>query len=213
MLTGGFALIAIGDFWLSATSAADLSVGPVIAPLIIVGIGFAFCISSVTAVAVNSVPVGLEGMASGTTSLLRDFGFTLGPAIVGAVALSRAASDINARVAASPALHRALTAFYASPAHAPAAQRAKAAAAVGAVKSGPLGQNAVPAHIAGPGGHPIPFNPLKHVAFGALDHAYSIGYVVCGCAAVLSFVLAAVALGGSGHAERPVEEEPSRVPG
>lgn len=206
MLTGGFALIAGGDFWLAATSAADLSIGPVILPLIVVGIGFAFCISSVTAVAVNTVPEGLEGMASGTTSLLRDFGFTLGPAVVGAVALSRAASNINGRVAASPAVQKALATFYASPAHAPAAQRASAAAAVGAVKSGPLGENAVPAQIPGPGGHPIPFNPLKHIAFHALDHAYSIGYVVCGAAAALAFVLAAVALGGHGETREPVEE-------
>ena len=197
MLTGGFLVMAIGDFWLAATPASDLAIGPVIAPLALVGIGFAFCISSVTAVAVNTVPEGLEGMASATTSLLRDFGFTLGPAIIGAVALSRAAADINAKIAASPALHKALTTFYASPAHAPAAARAKAVAAVSAVKSGPLGQNAVPAQAVGPGGHPIPLNPLKHVAFHALDHAYSVGYVVCGVAATLSFVLAAVALGGT----------------
>ena len=209
MLTGGFALMAIGDFWLSGTSAANLSVGPVILPLILVGIGFAFCISSVTAVAVNTVPDGLEGMAAGTTSLLRDFGFTLGPAIVGAVALSRAASDINARVASSPALHKALTAFYAAPAHVPAAQKATVGAAVGAVKSGPLGQNAVPAQVPGPGGHLIPFNPLKHVAFNALDHAYSTGYVVCGVAAAVAFLLAGLALGGQGEALEPVEELPS----
>lgn len=206
MLTGGFALMAIGDFWLSGTSAADLSVGPVILPLIIVGIGFALCISSVTAVAVNTVPEGLEGMASGATSLLRDFGFTLGPAIVGAVALSRAASDINARVAATPALQKALSAFYAAPAHVPPAQRATVSAAVGAVRSGPLGQNAVPAQVPGPAGRLIGFNPLKHVAFHALDHAYSTGYVVCGIAAAVAFGLAAVALGGHGEAREPVEE-------
>ncbi|HWE15247.1 MAG TPA: MFS transporter [Solirubrobacteraceae bacterium] len=213
MLTGGFLLMAIGDFWLSALSAAHLSIAPVIPPLIIVGIGFAFCISSVTAVAVNTVPEGLEGMASGTTSLLRDFGFTLGPAIVGAVALSRAASNINARVASSPPLQRALNAFYAAPAHVPADQRAKVGAAVGAVKSGPLGQNAVPAQVPGPGGHVIPFNPLKHVAFHALDQGYSIGYVVCGAAAAVAFLLAALALGGHGEAREPLEESQGRPQG
>jgi hypothetical protein len=152
----------------------------------------------------------LRGMASGTTSLLRDFGFTLGPAIIGAVALSRAASSINARIAASPALHKALTAFYAAPAHAPAAQHAKVAAAVGAVRSGPLGQNAVPAQVAGPGGHPMPFNPLQHIAFHALDHAYSIGYVICGAAAALSFVLAAVALGGTRETPEPAAQDAPR---
>jgi MFS family permease len=205
MLTGGFALIAIGDFWLSQTSATNFSVGPVIPPLLIVGFGFAFAISSVTAVAVNTVPDRLEGMASGTTSLLRDFGFTLGPALVGAVALSRAASSIHNQISSSPTVQKALNTFYASPAHVPAAQHAKVAAAVGAVRSGPLGQNAVPATVAGPGGHPMPFNPLKHIAFHALDSAYAVGYGVCAAAAAAAFLLALVALRGHGEAREPVE--------
>lgn len=212
MLTAGFALIAIGDFWLSSTTAANASLWPVVPPLAIVGIGFALSVSAVTSVAINAVPVGLAGMASGTTSLLRDFGFTLGPAIVGAVALSRAASDINAKVAASPALHKALAAFYAAPAHVPAAQKATVTAAVGAVKSGPLGQNAVPATVPGPGGHPIPFNPLHTIAFHALDHAYNIGYFVCGAAATVSFLLAAAAISGRRDATEPASEGSSRRP-
>lgn len=207
MLATGFALIAAGDFWLSATTAANTSLWPVVPPLALVGIGFGFSVSAVTAVAVNSVPVRLAGMASGTTSLLRDFGFTLGPAIVGAVALGRAASTINARVTASPTLHKALNAFYAAPAHAPAAQKATVSAAVAAVRSGPLGQNAVPATVPGAGGKPMPFNPLHTVAFHALDHAYNVGYFVCGAAAAVSFVLAAVAVGGRSKASEPVSEE------
>ncbi len=206
LLCIGFGLIAAGDFWMSTTTAANFSLAPVIAPLALVGIGFAFAISAVTSVAVNSVPVGLAGMASGATNLLRDFGFTLGPAIVGAVALSRAATTINQKVAATPPLQRALTAFYASPAHVPPGQRPAAAAAVGAVRSGPLGQNAVPSTVPGPGGKPVPFNPLHTVAFHALDHAYKTGYVVCGGAAALSFVLAGVALGGIRRSEEPVPE-------
>jgi hypothetical protein len=45
----------------------------------------------------------------------------------------------------------------------------------------------------------IPFNPLKDMAFHALGSAYSLGYVVCGSAAVLAALLAAVALGGRTH--------------
>jgi MFS family permease len=206
MLVIGFALISAGDFWMSTTTAQDLSLGPVIAPLALVGIGFAFSISAVTAVAVNSVRVGLAGMASGATSLLRDFGFTLGPAIVGAVALGRAATTINDKVASTPTLQKALSTFYASPAHVPPAQRESAAAAVAAVKSGPLGQNAVPATVPGPGGKPVPFNPLHDIAFHALDHAYQTGYVVCGGAAALSFLLAGIALGGIRHSTEPVAE-------
>jgi MFS family permease len=106
MLCIGFALIAAGDFWMSTTTAANFSLAPVIAPLALVGIGFAFSISAVTSVAVNAVPIGLAGMASGATSMLRDFGFTLGPA-----------TSIGQTVASHPALQHALTKFYAAPAH------------------------------------------------------------------------------------------------
>jgi hypothetical protein len=170
--------------------------------LALVGFGFAFSVSSVTAVAVNSVEVRLAGMASGATSQLRDFGFTLGPAIIGAIALSRAASTIHQHISANPAIQKALAAFYAAPAHVPAAARAQVAAAVGAVKSGPLGANAVPPTAGGK-----PLNPIHFIAFHALDDAYRVGFFVCAGAALLSFVLAGVALGGVRHsAEAPPAE-------
>ena len=51
-----------------------------IIPLGLVGVGFSFVVSSVTDTVVGTVPSHLAGMASATTSMLRDFGFTLGPA-------------------------------------------------------------------------------------------------------------------------------------
>ncbi|HEY0716001.1 MAG TPA: MFS transporter [Streptosporangiaceae bacterium] len=198
-LGGGALLIGAGDLWMSRVSAADLSLAPVIVPLVLIGIGFGFAVSALTAVAVNTVPNHLEGMASGSTSMLRDFGFTLGPAVIGAIALSRAAGQMQARIAASPALRQALAAFDAAPAHAPAAQKPALEAAVGAVNSGPLGANAVPATVRLPSGRTVPFNPLKDVAFHALDHAYSLGYLVAGICAVAAGVLALLALGGRGH--------------
>jgi hypothetical protein len=191
--------MAAGDLWLAAVPATNLSLGPVIAPFILVGCGFALAVSSVTAVAVNTAPGHLAGMASATTNMLRDFGFTLGPAIVGAVALSQAAAQIASRLAGSAALRGALAGFDAAPAHVPAAQRPAAEAAVHAVASGPLGANAVPATVPGPGGKPIPFNPLKDVAFHALSHAYSVGYVVCGLAALVAAALALLAVRGRAH--------------
>ena len=195
----GFALIGIGDLWLAGLSASNLSIAPVIPPLGVVGIGFAFSLSAVTAVSVNTVPNRLAGMASGTTSLLRDFGFTLGPAVVGAIALSRAAAEISSKVAANQALAAALAKFNSSAASAPAAQKPTLEAAIGAVNSGPLGANAVPGTVTLPNGQTVPFNPLKDVAFHALDHAYSIGYIVCGISALAAAVLAAIGLGGRAH--------------
>ena len=184
-LGGGFLLIAVGDFWIATQSASDRSLWPIVAPLILVGIGFAFALSGVTAVAVNTVPNHLAGMAAGTTSQLRDFGFTLGPAVIGAVALSLAASQIHDKLQASPALQAAMAKFSAG---APPE-------AVGAVNSGPLGANAVTG------------NPIQSVAFHALDHAYAIGYVVCGVSALVAALLAVAALGGTAH--RPLVTEES----
>ena len=195
LLGGGFLLIGVGDLWLAAVPATDVSLAPVIAPFILVGAGSALSVSSVTAVTINTVPNHLAGMASGTTNMLRDFGFTLGPAIIGAAALSRAASAVHAKLTGSPALRDAMAAFNASAAHVPASQRPAVQAAINAVESGPLGANAVPSTVRLPNGHTVPFNPLKDTAFHALSHAYSIGYLICAAAALLAAALAIVALG------------------
>src|SRR4051812_16932563 len=183
-LGGGFLLMAAGDLWLAAVPVSGMSLGAVIAPLALVGIGFAFALSSVTAVAVNTVPGEFHGMAAGTTSQLRDFGFTLGPAVIGAIALSKAASEIQSKLRGSAELQSALDAF---------SQKAPPEVA-GAVHSGPLGANAIPG------------NPLKDVAFTALDNAYSIGFLVCGVAALVASLLALIALKGASHKPLVTEE-------
>ncbi len=186
IMGGGMLLIAIGDLWMSQLSAANFSLAPIIAPLALVGIGFAFSVSAVSAVAVNSVPARQTGMASGTTSLLRDLGFTLGPAVIGAIALSRAATAIQDKISSSPDLQSALATFTAAPEHATGAQKVALEEAVGAVHSGPLGANAVPASI----------NPIHDVAFHALDNAYAVGFAVCGIVALVAAILATFLLGG-----------------
>lgn len=199
-LTVGTVAIGAGDLWLAAIPATNLSIGAVAVPLLIVGIGFKLAVTTITVVAVNSVPTDKAGMASGATSMLRDFGLTLGPAIIGALALSRAAADIATKVAATPSLQSALAAFNAAPASAPPAQREQLAQAVGAVHSGPLGANAVPATATLPNGHTVPLNPLKDIAFHALSDAYAMGYLVCGISALVAAVIAAVLLvGRAGH--------------
>ncbi|HEX4703451.1 MAG TPA: MFS transporter, partial [Pseudonocardiaceae bacterium] len=196
----GMVAIGAGDLWLAAIPATNLSIGAVAVPLLIVGIGFKLAVTTITVVAVNSVPTDKAGMASGATSMLRDFGLTLGPAIIGAFALSRAAGDIAAKVAASPPLQSALAAFSAAPATAPPAQREQLAAAVGAVHSGPLGANAVPATATLPNGQTVPLNPLKDVAFHALSDAYAVGYLVCGISALAAAIIAGLLLAGrAGH--------------
>jgi MFS family permease len=200
-LAGGALAIGIGDLVLAAIPATHLSIAAIAVPLLVVGSGFKLAVTSITVVAVNSVPTDKAGMASGATSMLRDFGLTLGPAIVGAVALSRAANQISSKIAASPQLSHAVAAFNAAPAHVPAAQKPTVEAAVGAVNSGPLGANGVPATVPGPHGHPMPFNPVKDVAFHALSNAFQVGYLLCGIAAVVAALIAGIFLAGQHHSD------------
>ena len=144
VLAAGMALIGIGDVALAAIPATNLSIAAIAIPLLVVGAGFKTAVTAITVVAVNSVPTPKAGMASGATSMLRDFGLTLGPAIVGAIALTNAASAISAKIAASPSLQKSLDAFYAAPLHVPEEHKASVEAAVHAVQSGPLGAVAVP---------------------------------------------------------------------
>lgn len=187
VLAVGMALIGIGDVVISAIPATHLGLGAVAVPLLVVGAGFKTAVTSITVVAVNSVPTSKAGMASGATSMLRDFGLTLGPAIVGAVALTNAANAISAKIAGSGSLASAVKQFDTSGDIPPAVK--------GAVHSGPLGANAIP----------DPPNPLKDVAFHALSHAYSLGFLICGLSALLAALIAAVMLGGRQHTAAFVE--------
>ncbi len=174
-------------------------------PLLIVGTGFKLAVTSITVVAVNSVPTAKAGMASGATSMLRDFGLTLGPAIVGAIALTMRRTRSRPRSLRAGA-QVGVGGFYAAPQHVPPAQRAAVAGAVAAVKSGPLGANGVPARY--PARRKLtPFNPLKDIAFHALSHAYAIGYLVCGASALVAALIAATMLGGHRHHDAFIEPE------
>ncbi len=201
VLGAGLVLIAVGAFWLAAIPITTVSVGAVLAPLVVAGAGVAFSVSSVAAVTVNTVPRRMIGMASGANSMLRDLGFTLAPSVLGAIALSRAATTIYDKVDASPTLQHALDGFYGSAAHAPAGQRQSIEAAIGAVKSGPLGANGVPATVPGADGQSVPFNPLHDVAFHALGSAYSLSYLIAGLAALVAGLLVLLVIRGTAAQE------------
>ncbi|QDY91270.1 MFS transporter [Arthrobacter sp. UKPF54-2] len=103
VLTAGFAFVAVSAFWLStyALGTPEAFGGTpwtaFIPPLLMLGIGFALTVGSITAVAINTVPPQHIGMASATTNLLRDLGFALGPVIGSAIAFG-----IGATVFAGP---------------------------------------------------------------------------------------------------------------
>ncbi|RLV48601.1 MFS transporter [Nocardioides mangrovicus] len=190
VLAAGMALIGIGDVALAAIPATHPGLTAIAVPLLVVGAGFKTAVTAITVVAVNSVPTAKAGMASGATSMLRDFGLTLGPAIVAAIALTNASNAIAAKVSATPSLKQALAGFNSSTKVPEGLKEA--------VGSGPLGANAIP----------DPPNPLKDVAFQALSHGYGIAYLVCGIAALLAALIAAALLGGRQHSHAFVEAAP-----
>ncbi|MER6086161.1 MFS transporter [Streptomyces sp. NPDC001833] len=172
LLGAGLLLMAAGDYWAATLPITDSAFTSLILPLGLVGLGFAISVSSITATAVNTVPLHLAGMASATTNLLRDFGFTLGPAVIGAVALSRAASSF------SDSLHDSAL-----------PQALKGAGTAVLEEGGPLAVNG--ASAASP-----KLADLHPLALDALGHGYSIGFVVCGSAALFSALLTLVTLRG-----------------
>jgi MFS family permease len=212
VLFSGLVFIGAGGLWFAGVPASNMALGAIVAPLVLVGVGSAFAISAISAVAVNTLPNHLAGMASGVTSTFRDLGFALAPAIVGAVALGQAAKEIARTVAGSPDLSSAYAAFQAAAAHAPAEQRPQLEAAVHAVASGPLGANSVPASIPLPNGQSLPFNPIKQVAFDALSHSYSHAYLLGGVAALVA--AAFTLLGGlGGVSQAHLDDDPHTLDG
>lgn len=105
VLTGGFALMAVSGYWLSTFSLGTpeefggTSWTAFIPPLLLLGIGFALTVGSVTAVAINTVEAHNIGMASATTNLLRDLGFALGPVLGSVIAFGIGASAFAAPLA------------------------------------------------------------------------------------------------------------------
>jgi MFS family permease len=179
LLTVGFALIAVGAWLASRLDVTDPSLVPMVAPALLIGVGFALSVSSFTAVAINTVPLHLAGMASATTNLLRDLGFALGPILVGAVALSTAGSKLGAALATAD-----LPADQAGPAN-------------GVFQAGgPLALNSLPPDVPGAAAHPL--------ALASLGSGFYTAFLVCAIAALASAVLTLFGLSG-----RPRESGPS----
>ncbi|MET8976352.1 MFS transporter [Streptomyces sp. NPDC004539] len=101
MLVTGFTSLAAAQLWLREVPVHETGLGALLGPLVLNGVGFGLVVAAITAAAVNVVPPGLTGMAGATTSLVRDLGQTLGPAIVGAVALGMAADRITGGLASA----------------------------------------------------------------------------------------------------------------
>ncbi|MFD5662564.1 MFS transporter [Streptomyces hirsutus] len=171
LLTTGFLLMAVGSFLCTRLDVTDTSLTPFVLPTLLIGIGFALGVSSITAVALNSVPGRLAGMASATTNMLRDLGFALGPVVVGAVALSRAGDTFSSNLAGADLPPDQLGA---------ATEIGRAA--------GPIAINSLPPDAPGAA--------ARSIALDALGSGYSLAYMVCAVAALVAAIVTVVGMAG-----------------
>ncbi len=161
----GFTLMAAGNLWAGQLPIDDATLTAIILPMGLVGAGFAFAVSAVTAAVVETA-----------TSMLRDFGFTLGPAVIGAIATAKATGLLSSGLSGAN-----LSAADSGQAH-------------GILSGG--GPIAVL--------HADANTTVKGIAHSALGTAYGLGFTVAGLAALACAVVAVTLLRGS--AEQTAEE-------
>jgi EmrB/QacA subfamily drug resistance transporter len=171
MLTAGFLLMAAGALMASGLDVTNMSMTPFIAPALLLGVGFALTLSPMTAIALNTVPLHLAGMASATTNLLRDLGFALGPVLAGAVALSTAGASLGASLQTATL---------------PADQAGPANAVFQA--GGPIALNSLPPGAPGSAAHEL--------ALQSLGNGFSDAFIVCAIAAAAAALLTLIGLHG-----------------
>ncbi|WP_406725011.1 MFS transporter [Streptomyces sp. GD-15H] len=195
LLTSGFSLMAVGSFLCARLDVTDRSLTPFVVPTLLIGVGFALAVSSITAVALNSVPGRLAGMASATTNMLRDLGFALGPVVVGAVALSHAGDTFASKLAGADLPPDQLGA---------ATEIGRAA--------GPIAVNSLPPDAPGAA--------AQGIALDALGSGFGLAYTVCGVAAAVAAAVTVIGMAGirapraldTEHSERTAEQDPSDRP-
>jgi MFS family permease len=172
LLTAGILLTTAGAL-LDATTLqiTQTSLTPFLLPALLVGVGFGFSVNSFTAVALNTVPLHLAGMASATTNMFRDLGFALGPILVGAVALSQAGTKFMAALPTSGL---------------PVSQLGPATG-IGKV-AGPIAIDSLPPGVPGSGAHLI--------ALQALGSGFSVAFWVCGIAGLVAAVITVAGMAG-----------------
>jgi MFS family permease len=98
LLVGGLLSLAAGEVWMALLPGDATDLASMAGSILLLGVGFITMFSALTAVAVGAVDIRHVGMASAVTSLVRETGQALGPAIVGAVALGTASSALGAKL-------------------------------------------------------------------------------------------------------------------
>lgn len=180
LLVGGLLPLAAGQFWFAALPMSATSLAPLIGPALLLGVGFILVVSSLTAAAVNAVPVELAGMASAGTSLVREFGQVLGPAVISAVMFGAAGSVLGNNLN-----NAGLT-------------TSQLAAASGAAKAG--GPLAVVSANFGSATEKI-----YNAGASAMEHGLTTGITVCGIASLVAAAIALIVIRPAKPAATPTD--------
>jgi MFS family permease len=178
MLVGGLLSLAAGEVWMALLPGEATDLASMTGPILLLGAGFITMFSALTAVAVGAVDIRYAGMASAVTSLVRETGQALGPAIVGAVALGTASGALAEKLAAANLPAEALGVANAVNAKGGAIAAANA-------DLGQLSRTVVP------------------LAREALETGLDLGVYLCACASLTAALTAVLALRHSAAADAP----------
>jgi len=166
MLVTGLLAIAAGWLWLYALPVASSTVVSMLPALLLAGFGFGLLVSAIAAAAVNAVPIELAGMASATTTVVRDLGQTLGPALIGTIALTQAGSLLGPSLLPCPAGRRAAR-----------RRRGVPGGRAAGLATAPLGSASA---------------VVEPIVREALERGYGLAFLVSAAAAVLAAIVALV---------------------
>ncbi|MFF4659058.1 MFS transporter [Streptomyces sp. NPDC001381] len=169
LLVGGLLSLAAGELWMALLPGDATSLASMTGPILLMGVGFITMFSSLTAVAVGTVDIRYAGMASAVTSLVRETGQALGPAVTGAVALGMASGALADKLDSSGLPPQALGA-------AQAVNSEGGALAAANADLGSLSRTVAP------------------LAREALESGLDLGMYLCAGAALAGAVIAALAL-------------------
>ena len=86
-------VIAAGLMWLRLVAGPTVSVGQMLGPNLVLGLGAGLAFSQVQNIVLSSVRAKEQGEASGLQTASQDLGFGLGPAVVGSLFLALIAGE------------------------------------------------------------------------------------------------------------------------
>ena len=81
----GLALQAIGIGWIASVAEPGMAYSKLVLPFIITGLGLGTFLAPIARLAIGFAPAELEGVASGTSNAIRQFGTVLGVSVAGAI--------------------------------------------------------------------------------------------------------------------------------